>query len=60
MLESPRVIIHGEYYPVNVLFSDEIVLPVDWESTAVAMGEKDSASLSEAWPIEFVDEANAP
>lgn len=59
MLEPPSVIIHGEYYPENILFFRGTILPVDWESTAVAMGEIDLASLTEGWPAEFVSEARA-
>lgn len=44
-------VIHGEYYPKNVLFeADDGVLPVDWESTAVGLAEIDLASLVAGWP----------
>lgn len=59
ILEPPPVIIHGEYYPENIMFSEDAVIPVDWESTAVAMGEIDLASLTEGWAAEFVGEAKA-
>lgn len=56
-LESPVVIIHGEYYPENILFFEHKIYPVDWESAAVAIGEIDLTSLTENWPVEFANEA---
>ncbi len=54
-LLAPRAtVIHGEYYPRNILYGDGVVCPVDWESTAIAAGEIDLASLIEAWPEEIV------
>jgi hypothetical protein len=47
-------IIHGEYYPKNILVSGGIVCPVDWESAAFAAGEIDVASLTEFWPAKTV------
>lgn len=51
LLAAPTVI-HGEYYPRNVLTQDGAVYPVDWESAAVAAGEIDLASLTEGWSAE--------
>jgi thiamine kinase-like enzyme len=42
-------IIHGEFYPHNVMFQRGIVRPVDWETAAVAPGEIDLATLTEGW-----------
>jgi hypothetical protein len=50
------VIIHGEFYPHNVLVRDGTAYPVDWESTAVAAGEIDLVSLTEGWPEAIVRE----
>src|SRR5262249_9423492 len=50
LLSAARVVIHGEYYPPNILFRDGIVSPVDWESAAIAAGEIDLACLTEEWP----------
>lgn len=50
LMGAPRTIIHGEYYPKNILFLDGTVYPVDWESAAVAAGEIDLATLTEEWP----------
>ncbi len=52
LLEPPKIIIHGEYYPSNILFRQGTIYPVDWESTAVAIAEIDLASLIEDWPME--------
>lgn len=49
LLSSPRTIIHGEFYPHNILLSDGHIYPIDWESAAVATGEIDLATLTEAW-----------
>jgi hypothetical protein len=59
LLEPPATVIHGEYYPNNILFHHRMVYPVDWEATAVAVGEIDLTSLTEGWPPEFVAEAEA-
>jgi len=49
-------IIHGEYYPKNVLYRDGIIYPVDWESAAIAAGEIDLACLTDRWPADTVRE----
>ena len=53
LLAPPQTVIHGEYYPQNVLAQEGVIYPVDWESAAVAAGEIDLASLTEGWPAEF-------
>jgi hypothetical protein len=50
LLCGPLTVIHGEYYPQNILVRDCKIYPVDWESTAVAAGEIDLATLIQAWP----------
>jgi aminoglycoside phosphotransferase (APT) family kinase protein len=45
----PRVIVHGEFYPKNVLYRSGRVHPVDWESAARGVGEIDLAALTENW-----------
>jgi hypothetical protein len=50
---SPQTLIHGEFYPNNVLIKNDVVYPVDWESAAVAVGEIDLASLTEGWSREI-------
>jgi hypothetical protein len=54
LLDAPLTIIHGEYYPKNVLFHEGSIYPVDWESAAVAAGEIDLAALVEGWPAQQV------
>lgn len=54
LVASPPTVIHGEYYPSNVLFRGGIVYPVDWESAAVATGEIDLAALTEDWDSDIV------
>ena len=49
LLRAEPTIIHGEFYPGNILYKGRRVCPVDWESAAVAPGELDLASLTEGW-----------
>jgi len=55
LLAAPRVLIHGEYYPHNVLVNGEAVFALDWQSTAFAAGELDLAALTERWPADVAD-----
>jgi hypothetical protein len=50
LAEAPRTLIHGEYYPKNILARGRSIYPVDWESAATGPGEIDLASLTEGWP----------
>lgn len=52
MLAAPATLIHGEYYPHNILAVGESIVPLDWESAAIGMGEIDLASMVEGWPDE--------
>jgi hypothetical protein len=49
LLAQPLKIIHGEFYPDNILYYEEEIYPVDWESAAIAKGEIDLASLIDNW-----------
>jgi hypothetical protein len=55
LLAQPRVVIHGEFYPANVLVQVEPnghvrrVCPVDWEMTAVGSALTDLAALCTGW-----------
>jgi len=49
LLKAPRTVVHGEYYPKNILERDGTIWPVDWESAAIAAGEIDLASITEGW-----------
>jgi len=55
LLTAPRVLVHGEYYPHNVLVHGAAVFAVDWQSAALAAGELDLAALTEHWPAEIAD-----
>lgn len=48
------VIIHGEFYPQNVLMRDGAIYPVDWQSAAIGAGEIDLSALTENWPADMV------
>jgi thiamine kinase-like enzyme len=56
MSSGPQTLIHGEFYPQNILVSDGAVVPIDWESTALGPAEIDLAALTEGWPPDAVDE----
>ncbi len=57
LLSSPPVVVHGEYYPENILVRTGAILPVDWQSAAIGAGEIDLASLTEGrWDAEVVRE----
>lgn len=54
LLAARPTVIHGEYYPHNVLSRHHREIhPVDWESAALAAGEIDLASLTEGWPSTY-------
>ena len=59
LLEPPLTIIHGEYYPANVLWRRQRVHPIDWESAAIAAGEIDLASLTDEWPPDSIEACEA-
>ena len=56
LLSVPQTVIHGEYFPMNILYRDGVIYPIDWESGAIAVGEIDLASLTADWPSEIVQE----
>jgi aminoglycoside phosphotransferase (APT) family kinase protein len=49
LTQGPQTLIHGEYYPHNILIRDGVIYPVDWESTASGPGEIDLASITEGY-----------
>ncbi|MFM9058058.1 MAG: phosphotransferase [Planctomycetaceae bacterium] len=57
LVAAGRTIIHGEYGPQNILWRDNAVHPVDWESAAVGAGEIDLATLLFDWPADTVSRA---
>jgi len=51
ILDDPEAcLIHGEYYPKNVLWSAGRIYPVDWESMALGPGVVDLVRLVDRWP----------
>ncbi len=57
LTRSPLTIVHGEFYPKNILVSGRDIYPVDWQSAAIGRGEIDLASLTENWkPASLVRE----
>lgn len=54
LLSATPTIIHGEFYPSNILVSRGTVYPVDWESAALGAGTLDLAALVEGWPPQLV------
>ena len=61
LVGAPQTVIHGEYYPSNILVAADAgpVYPVDWESAAVGPGEIDLAALTDRWPDELATECVA-
>ncbi len=55
LLDAKQTVIHGQYYPDNILYWEGRVYPVDWETAAVAAGVIDIASLTENWPQRAVE-----
>lgn len=49
LLTTMPTIIHGEYYPNNILVRNGEIHPVDWESSAISFGEIDLATLTDGW-----------
>ncbi len=54
LLYEPQTVVHGEFYPANILYQDGIIYPVDWESAALAAGEIDLATITDRWPPEEI------
>ena len=52
LVDGPLTIVHGEYYPNNILSLGDRIYPVDWESAAIAAGEIDLAGVLEGYPRE--------
>jgi aminoglycoside phosphotransferase (APT) family kinase protein len=59
LVEQPATVIHGEFYPENVLYHAGRIYPVDWESAAIGPGEIDLAALTEKWDDEAVEQCVA-
>lgn len=52
LLSAPRTVVHGEFYPHNILYRAGEIFTVDWESAAIGAGEIDLVALTEGWPLE--------
>ena len=59
LLEAPETVIHGEYYPRNILAKDGAIYPVDWESAARGPGAIDLATLTDRCEPEVVRRCEA-
>jgi aminoglycoside phosphotransferase (APT) family kinase protein len=53
LADGPQALLHGEFYPSNILIQGDDVRPVDWESAAFGAGEIDLAALTDRWPDEI-------
>lgn len=56
LCDAPQTIIHGEFYPKNILLQDGLIYPVDWESAAIGSGMIDLAMLTEGWATDITRE----
>jgi hypothetical protein len=54
LLEPPLTVIHGECTMENMLTWRGKIYPVDWETSAIAVGEIDLVSLTDSWPADIV------
>jgi thiamine kinase-like enzyme len=55
LTQGQLTLIHGEYYPANILIKNDSIYPIDWESVAIATPEIDLASLIEGWSDSTVE-----
>lgn len=54
--QAPVTVIHGEFYPKNIMLHHDRIYPVDWETARLGMGEMDLAMLLEGdWERSFVE-----
>jgi len=56
LLACRKTVIHGEFYPKNILVRDSVIYPVDWESAAFGAGEIDLAALTDGWTDDIAEE----
>jgi hypothetical protein len=55
LVAAPATVVHGEYYPNNVLIRDGMICVVDWETAGTGAGELDLAALTQGpWSKAFL------
>jgi len=60
LLESvPATLVHGDFYPDNMVFVKGQPCIFDWEEAALAAGELDIAALTHDWHDEVVQAAES-
>ena len=52
LLALPVTVVHGEFYPSNILVAGPRICPVDWEMAGAGPGLLDLAALTSGWPAE--------
>jgi aminoglycoside phosphotransferase (APT) family kinase protein len=52
LLALPQGLIHGDFYPSNIIVAEARICPVDWELAAAAPPLLDLAALITGWPEE--------
>lgn len=57
LFAGESVVVHGEFYPGNVLVQGGRARPIDWESAAIGVGETDLAAILEGCPPVVAAEA---
>jgi aminoglycoside phosphotransferase (APT) family kinase protein len=50
LLALPQGLIHGDFYPSNILVAESRICPVDWELSAAGPLLLDLAALTTGWP----------
>jgi len=53
---TPVTVIHGEFYPKNIMTQNGQVRPVDWQTAAIGPGELDLVALVDRWPDQIADQ----
>ena len=54
LAQLPQTVIHGEYYPHNIMFQAGVIRPVDWETAAIApINPRNFAPTQTATPTTF-------
>lgn len=56
LTDLTQTVIHGEFYPSNILIRNRSIYPVDWESAAIGPGEIDLAAVTEGWSENIAQE----